>query len=962
MFRGFENPDAWPRTGNPDRVRRELQRWHETARALKAGPARDFAEGLPRSAPGEAMLRCIFGASPFLSACAIREQEFLQALWETGPDACAAALVDELQSLPPDCGEEAAARALRNARRRLALTVGLADICDAWGLEAGTEALTSLAEAACSVGFRVLLSQLAARGKICPPIPEDPERECGLFALGLGKLGGRELNYSSDIDLVLLYDPERVPAARRYEAPQHLINLGRKFNALLADLTVDGRAYRVDLRLRPDPVSTPLALSTKAAIRYYETRGQTWERAAMIKARPVAGDTDAARPYLADLAQFVWRTRLEFATARDLHDIKRRIDEQHKGGRIGAPGQNIKLGRGGIREIEFFAQAHQLIWGGSDLRLRTIPTCDSLFALADAGRIPREAAEALVDSYRFLRRVEHRIQMVADKQTHSLPAGEAEFETLARFLGYRSSRDFATELTGRLRQVERQYESFFELPLEMTEISASSALATGSRTENRERLGRMGFRDPASASLIVERWRRGEGPDSGDERTRALLQSLTPSLVIAICGTDDPDIALRQFARLIDGIRGGYHAFTLLQANLHVMESVADIVVLAPSMGECLVDRPVLLEELLDPTGDSSLPDAESMRQELAAWLMDAGSADAQFRAIRDWLDTLKFRIGIRVVFRSLDPLDAGPILADVVDRAAVEAFRVAEGEVGARHGPVPGSSAAVVATGRYGRRELTVNSPIDLAICYDAPAGAVTSGDRPISARNFYSEISRLVRGCLCGAEGHFRSDRQGGRPGAVRLDELEAELANGPRNRADLTAPRAAAGRGATKDRFEEALRLAQLASRNSAGGLDALADNANARATETGPWEVEHRRGGLVDLETLAHYLRLRPAAREVCGEVSGSIGDALGKLAADDGRQLRAGWEVLARIHAIQDLFGRRAVGERVPERLRPLFEDAAGVDSFEKVSQRIDSVAEANAQAFERLLGRPPAAE
>src|SRR5204862_869008 len=292
--------------------------------------------------------------------------------------------------------------------------------------------------------------------------PQQPEQDSGLIVLGMGKLGGGELNYSSDIDLILLFDSAQNAVIAPDDAQAFFARLARDVVRILDERTGDGYVFRTDLRLRPDPRSTPLAMSVAAALTYYESVGQNWERAALIKARPVAGDRHAARRFLADLQPFIWRKHLDFAAIEDIHSIKRQI-QAHKGGsRIAVEGHDIKTGRGGIREIEFFAQTQQLIWGGRVRQLRVAPTCTALNRLAASRRIDQRTADTLIADYRFLRRVEHRLQMAEDAQTHRLPETRDGIARLAIFLGYPDADQFAAELRAHLGSVEKYYAELFE--------------------------------------------------------------------------------------------------------------------------------------------------------------------------------------------------------------------------------------------------------------------------------------------------------------------------------------------------------------------------------------------------------------------------------------------------------------------------------------------------------------------
>lgn len=955
MTRSLKDPQVWPRTGNPERVKSGLRSWQDAARELSPGGDRDFAEAFPRTPDGKSMLACIFGASPFLGSLAVRDPGSVRALWEYGPARCVATVLDGLRSLAPDCGEREAARELRVARRKVALAVALADIGGLWDVAAVTAALTGLAEAACSLGFRVLLTKLAARGAVSPPHSDDPERDSGLIALGLGKLGGRELNFSSDIDLILLYDPDVLPAFRRYEVPGHLMRLARWFIALLAEPTVDGQAFRVDLRLRPDPVSTPLVLSTKSALQYYERRGQTWERAAMIKARPVAGDIVAGNQYLRRLEPFIWRDHLDFATVQDLHDIKKRIDAQHRGGIIGEPGQNIKLGRGGIREIEFFAQTHQLIWGGTNPSLRTIPTCGALRALSDAGHIPREVTGALSNSYVYLRRVEHRIQMVADKQTHSLPRDPARFETLARFLGYPDGKAFSSKLTARLRQVEGQFESFFELPREMTEASASSTLAKRSQGDTVDRLGRMGFRDPGAAFEIIEKWRTGRSLAARDERALTLLQSLTPSLVIAMCGTEDPDLAIQRFDGMIDRLDHGHRTFTLFQANLHVMESIAEILVAAPAIGAILTARPGLVEALLDPQTDVEQPDRKALEQTLAVKMEGANGYETELDRLREWIDMAKFRVGVQVLFHSLDPLDAMRPLSDIAECAVSTLLRSADEALAACHGRVAGASGVIVAQGRFARREVNFGTALDLVLYHDAPEDAMTDGPERIAAKAYFSKLQRRVVAGLRGRPGTRPAYDCIARQRPANVESLRGRLSEGIGGRAGLCDPRPIAPIGPLAERVQAIVRECFSTARDESrlrSDMSALRERHETELSLPSLWSVESRGGGMADMEVLAHYLRLRAApvfpqvlSKRTIGELLISL-ERAGALARKDCMVLLDGWQLWTRILTLQHLLGGSAAGDTVPQRLRELFQSAASTESFDGVEPKIDSVARA----------------
>lgn len=966
MDRGFENVQAWPRTGNPERCEIEFRKWHEAVRRLEPGEERDFAEALPELAGGRAMLECLFGASPFLSGRLIRDPGFVRKLWTEGPDSCAETIFAELERFPADAGEEEARRLLSIARLRLALLIALADIAGLWDLEQVTGAMTRLAEAACSVGFRTLLAQLGARGFLESADPEDPEADSGLIALGLGKLGGRELNYSSDIDLILLYDPDRVPTRDAYKTEARFLNLARSFIALLSARSVEGQTFRVDLRLRPDPVATPLVLSTKSAERYYEKRGQTWERAALIKARPVAADIEAGERFLERIAPFIWRPNLDFATVRDLRDIKKRIDEQHGSGAIGVRGHNLKLGRGGIREIEFFAQTHQLVWGGRDPRFRTIPTCESLRTLTAAGHVPPEATEDLIEAYRFLRNCEHRVQMVADKQTHSLPKDPAEYETLSRFLGYPDGQAYSRELIGYLQRVELRYESFFEFPFPAeTETPEGSE----SQAELVERLGRMGFGEPAAAAAIVAKWRGGRCPAAQEPLSRELLQALASPLLIAMCGTTDPDLALARFDSLFDNLPDSIQTFSLFQANLHTMETVAEIMVSAPIVYEFLQARPFLLETLVAPEEDAATWERAALAGDLAADLEPAAGYEDALDRLGEWVDRLRFRVCVQLLFQSLDPLQVPALLSDIADCALAALHGQASAEFAARFGRISGGESALLAVGALGIRGITTASPVDLAFICSAPAGARADGLEALDAREYFDRFLAFMLegiGPRNGRRGIYETSLRF--PPPSEADPAQADpsslgrflAAADARTRMAFAQVRVIAGSGGFASDAGGPLpgALAEATGGDQLGAeLASKTRGPEEPAREAG--SIAYCRDGLAKLDALLRYLLLSAGPSRPAVPTDGTSADAFralsesGSLAGEDAARLVDAWECWTRVQALQRLIGDEAGSDDVPAKLEPLFQSAVGVDSLEAVRPRLEEIA----SAVEEICGR-----
>ncbi|MHA1559959.1 MAG: bifunctional [glutamine synthetase] adenylyltransferase/[glutamine synthetase]-adenylyl-L-tyrosine phosphorylase, partial [Alphaproteobacteria bacterium] len=375
--------------------------------------------------------------SPFLRRLILEDTSRLPRLLDAAPDDSAASICDIVRSSWRDPRTTMAV--LRNCRADLALLVAFADLGKVWNVDRAMAVLSSFADAAVEAAVNLSLAQEHSAGHIKLKDLDVPQKDCGWILLAVGKLGASELNYSSDIDLIALFDPESAIVPNDAEPGKIFVRLTQSLIRTLQEHTEDGYVLRTDLRLRPDPRSTAVAVSIPAALQYYESHGQNWERAALIKARPLAGDIQAGETFLNELAPFVWRRYLDYAAIADIHSIKRQIHEHRGHAEIAIAGHNLKLGRGGIREIEFFVQTQQLIAGGRNPNLRGRSTIEMLAELASEGWVDHETAEELAEAYRMLRTIEHRLQMVQDEQTHTLPDDPTELGRLARLSHFQTT-------------------------------------------------------------------------------------------------------------------------------------------------------------------------------------------------------------------------------------------------------------------------------------------------------------------------------------------------------------------------------------------------------------------------------------------------------------------------------------------------------------------------------------------
>jgi glutamate-ammonia-ligase adenylyltransferase len=891
--------DGLPKPADARRLSLGFEGWSETLALAQGTHASDLARQWSAAGAGKHLLASVFGNSPFLSGLAIQEWAFLTRLVEEGPDPIFGEITAGVEQTE-DLGEDTAAvmRRLRIARRRVALVAALAELAGVWSLEQQTAALSRFAQAALGAVLRHLLREAAHKGLIALTDVEQPERDSGLIVLGIGKLGGYELNYSSDIDLIILYDPASVRVRARDGVQSFFVRLTRDLVRILEAYTGDGYLFRTDLRLRPDPASTPLAMSIPAALAYYESVGQNWERAALIKARPVAGDRAAAQGFLRELQPFIWRKNLDFAAIQDIHSIKRQINAHRGGGKIAVEGHDIKTGRGGIREIEFFAQTQQLIWGGRLQELRVGPTCEALRRLEGAGRIDPATAEQLIENYRFLRRLEHRLQMVDDAQTHALPSDRAGIERISVFLGYSEAEAFVADLCAHLGSVERHYAELFE---HAPNLAGPGNLVFTGADDDRETLrtlSQLGFSEPAAVSALVRSWHHGRLRATRSQRAREILTELVPELLRIFGATPHPDAALRRFDQFLSHLPAGVQLFSLFHANPGLLALVAEIMAGAPRLAEHLAQHPALLDSVLTHGFFAPLPDLAGLAAELDQVLMGVRDFEDTLDKLRRWASERRFQVGVQLLRRTLDGAQAGAVLADIAQTALATLLPRVEAELARRHGRVPGGSFAVVGMGRLGSREMTLASDLDLILIYDAPPGGETSdGPQPLPAAAYFARLSQRLIGAITAptAEGRLYDVDMRLRPSG-EAGPIASHFAGFARYQSEsawtwehmaLTRARPVAGDAELCRRISEALAPVLRSPRDPEKLVIDVADMRRRIAEENprpSPWDLRNRRGGLIDLEFIVQYLVLRHAAsspqilRRATAEAIATLGEA------------------------------------------------------------------------------------
>ncbi|HEX2759903.1 MAG TPA: bifunctional [glutamine synthetase] adenylyltransferase/[glutamine synthetase]-adenylyl-L-tyrosine phosphorylase, partial [Rhizomicrobium sp.] len=704
-----------------------------------------------------------------------------------------------------------------------------------------TAALTAFADACVGGALRYLLRAESVR----TGVTEVAEEDCGLTVLAMGKYGAFELNYSSDIDLVVFYDAARFPFAKKGDPRGAAVDIVRGLVRLIAERTGGDYVFRVDLRLRPDAGATQVAISTEAALDYYEAMGQNWERAAMIKARACAGDPRTAADFAAGIAPFIWRRNLDFAAIADIHSIKRQIHAHGGHGEIAVAGHNIKLGRGGIREIEFFAQTQQLILGGRNRRLRECGTVAALKALAAEGVVTDGAAQELAQSYRFLRTLEHRLQMVGDEQTHTLPKDAEGLAHIACFMGFDGAAAFAAALTETLQTVQSHYAHLFESEPELA-AAQGSLVFTGVEDdpETLSTIAAMGFSDPGHVSGAIRGWHHGRIRAMRSERARELLTQLTPAILEALGGTADPDAAFAGFDRFLSNLASGVQLFSLFLARPHFLHLLARIVGATPRLAAHLARNTATLDALLDADFLSQLPSRKALEMSLARQMGERydDALDGARRFAREEI----FRVGVQVVEGAAHAEEAGPALAAIAETVIAGLLPRVIAELAQTAGHLPGAGFSVIAMGKLGGREMTASSDLDLVFVYDVPEEVESSdGERPLSPTLYFARLAqRLISalttptsaGTLYEVDMRLRPTGNKG-PAAVSLKSFVDYHASESWTweHMALTRGRVVAGPAALRARLEAAIRQ-RLSGHEDGARVIADARDMRARMAET------------------------------------------------------------------------------------------------------------------------------
>lgn len=877
--------------------------------------------------------------APFLARQAERFPDLIVDFVENGVGGITSALAPDLSNL----SAEDTRQGLRIARHRLALALALGDVSGELDFDQVSARLSDFADASLDAAIIAAFAEY---------VPDEEAR--GFAVIALGKHGGRELNYSSDIDPIFLFDPATMPKRGRDEPQQAAVRIGRKVIELLQDRDADGYVFRVDMRLRPTPEVSPIVLPVNGAISYYESAALAWERAAFVRARACAGDRVLGAHFMATIQPFVWRRSLDFGAIDELKAMTAQIRSHHAQGHDLGPGFNLKHGHGGIREVEFFTQAHQLIHGGRDPALRTGNTLDALAALSKAGRIPADQAQDLAAHYRTLRTIEHRLQMIDDRQTHALPEQAEELAQVAQLHGVADGDSLIDLLAEPTRRVA---EIFDTLGTDTKEIVPHDDVALLSY------LAEAGFAEPDQAARRLEDWRAGKYPSVQSPAARTALDQLLPELLKAFGASADPMTALNRFDTMVSRLPSAVNLFRLLHARPAFLTLLGHIMSHAPTLAEMLGRRPQLLDGLIDATAFAPMPEAELIAERLRREIAGLDYETALDR-VRDLVGELRFAIGMQLVSGSADPVECAGGYARVADAAIEVLARLTIDLFAERHGRVPESDMVMIALGRLGGSALTHASDLDIIFVFTGDYSAESDGEAPLGAVTYFNRLAQRIiaalsvptaAGALYEVDTRLRpSGAQG--PLTVSLDAFERY------QREDawtwehmaLTRARIVYGEAAARAAVQSVID-AELAHVRDPETI--LTDAQKMRADmdqhkpPKGPLDVKLSYGGLVDLEFAVHVAQLTQLTGfdpnlETAIDLLARQGQLSVDMAADD--------RLLTRLLVALRLMAPDSA--EPPEATRALLAKICGCEDWAALLVSLTAARQRVADEFARILG------
>ena len=920
----------------------------------------------------ETLLLNVAGCSPYLARLITKSNEDVlvllrQPLSQTLPDVLQAA-----QAAVSEANADTQRMILRRAKNKAALATALADLRSQMSVLDVARTHSEFADAMIDIAFRAACSS----GGI------DPAKMSGIAIIAMGKHGGFEVNYSSDIDVIVVFDAGAMPTALRDEGARHAASITKTMIDLLHRQTADGYVYRMDLRLRPDPGVSPVAVSFAAAEAYYESFGQNWERMAFIRARACGGDLRLGQQFLKTLRPFVWRRYLDFASIDDVKAIKRQIHSSKGGHDVGFEGHDLKVGRGGIREVEFFAQTQQIILGGKDERLRVANTVEALEALLDAGQISAAQKDRMIDAYGVLRFLEHRIQMLNDEQTHKIPNSEEQIARLCAFCGFADVDEFQSRVMETLNLVRTDYDALFSAgadddaatPSDVAGSQIAGSLVFTGVEDDADTIGTLaslGFQRPEDVSARIRLWHTGVIRATRNERARVLLTKLVNPLLAALAKASAPDDAFFSFDKFVSDLPAGVQVFSLLLNKPDVFDALIKIMTLSPYLGREFSRHTKYVELLIEDQWSQPI---EPLCAPLTA--PDQDSADMDYglalEEIRQRVSEAHFLICAQLVTGLISPAQAQGHFTQAADHCLHEVQRAARAEMENQYGVLVGSL-GIIAFGRLGAREMTAASDVDLVFVYDCAEDAYSSGPKSISASEYFGKLVRRIitglsapsrDGVLYEVDMQLRPTGRSG-PAAVSLAAFQTYYENDAWTWEEMALCRARVSFAddAFRHRLETEITTILERTRDSQELVNDV-NHMRARLQEEKPaqsvWDLKNTVGGLTDIIFICQFLNLAnsakigPAPVETRGAIEWFVEHGL--LEKVDSTLLLEAYERYnAVIHVNRAATGTnvqlRSMGEILRSRLCQLLE----VSTIELAEQSLDSMQNAVSVIVEKIV-------
>lgn len=695
------------------------------------------------------LLLSIFSNSPYLTSLLFKHFELALSLFSIPPEEL---LEQTFSSLNDDFLKITTIvelmRLLRTAKAHVALIIAVADLSGRWDLTKTTKGLSDFAEITLNLSVNFLIKEGVSSSNLEHSFLDDNySTNSGYVILAMGKLGGYELNYSSDIDLIVLFDLEVVKYCGKRSPQDFFVKMTQKLVKIMSDRTADGYVFRTDLRLRPDPGATPVALSMEGAEIYYQTVGLNWERAAMIKARPIAGDIEEGHNFLERIRGFVWRRYLDYAAIADIHAIKKLIHEHHSHSGIMLEGHDVKLGRGGIREIEFYAQIHQLISGGREPALRVAPTRLALDALSEMNKLTIEENKTLQEVYVFLRTLEHRLQMINDDQTHELPTEENDLNRISKFMGFEYFADFEMAVINRLNAVNELFNALLQ-DTNQTEDEDDILLSFPSDKYHPATIKTIEdakFHDAKKAYELIQGWMLGRYRACRTDRAREILKNLIPEMLNVFGKQDDPDSVLVKFDDFLSRLPSGVQLFSFIKAQPWLLDLLAQIIGMAPFLSSQLSRNPLMLDAVLNAEDFKNNSSLKDLSNSLDEQLLLARDFQDILDHTRKWANEAKFQVGLQILRGNTDVIHSGETLTHIAEVSLNTMLTHVKEEFAKKHGIIKNSSLCILAMGKLGSYEFTTTSDVDIVLIYDADdMSAVSNGAKSLGVNHYYARLSQ--------------------------------------------------------------------------------------------------------------------------------------------------------------------------------------------------------------------------